>query len=132
MQQTVNSAVGYVFDFVDLSIIMLYNCVNSTKEANMRSINKRSALVFGTVFICLIIMTLCLVVCQLGHDCLGENCNACCAIDAASKLLGSFTLLTLASTLTAALISFGVKRFLSNFAKFFQSTLVLLKTKLSN
>lgn len=98
----------------------------------MKSANKRVAIFFGVILICLIISTSCLVVCQLGHDCIGENCSVCCVIETATKLLSGALLFAVACALVVALSSFSFKRFLSVFKQFFNFTLISLKTKLSN
>lgn len=95
----------------------------------MNGAKRRTAIVFSIVLICLILSASCLVV--HGHECLGENCNVCCMIDAAQRLLGGMTVLAL-SILIAVLLKFCLHYFLIFIQKYPFSSLISLKVKLTD
>ena len=92
---------------------------------------KRKAIIFGIVFICLVLFAGCLIAAKIGHDCIGDNCTVCGVIDLAQTLFSGVTLLAVATVFILAL------RFCINFISFFVRnrlfyTLILLKVKLSD
>lgn len=98
----------------------------------MRSIGKRAAAFCSVIFICLIVLATCFVFVGIGHDCIGESCKICFFIDTESKLLKSVALLAVACALISAAFIFNFKRIFFFVNDFFQSSLISLKTKLSD
>lgn len=98
----------------------------------MKHTKRSVAILFSIVFICLILFASSFIVAEYGHDCIGENCNICCVIDAAQKILGGLTLLLAASILFAVLLRFNFSYIFITFKKFIFTTLILLKVKLSD
>lgn len=93
---------------------------------------KNAAIVVSILFICLVLFANVLIVVQHDHVHVGENCIICCGIDAAQKLLGGFVLLTILSILFAVLMKHHFGYILRFFKKYFFSTPILLKVKLSD
>ena len=98
----------------------------------MENTKRSVAILCSVIFMCLVLFASSLIVAEYGHDCIGDNCNVCCVIDAAQKILGGFTLLLLASILFAVLLKFNFDYILITFKKFLFTTLILLKVKLSD
>ena len=98
----------------------------------MKSSTRKSAVVFCILFVCLVLLSSGLIFAKHGHECIENNCNMCCLIDAAQKILGGLTLLAAASSILAATVNFGVRRFLFVLKQSFQSSLISLKVKLSD
>ena len=92
---------------------------------------KRSAIIFVIIFICLVLLAGCVIVAESGHDCIGDNCTICSVIDSAQKILHASTLLTVA-TAFLGLLKFCFNFILLSNKKRLNSTLILLKVKLSN
>ena len=94
--------------------------------------SKKAAIICSIVIICLVLFANCLIIVEHGHDCIGENCNVCCALDAAEKVLGGFVLLAIIYLLIAKALLRLVRHALTVFKKYFHSTLIFLKVKLSD
>ena len=93
---------------------------------------KKIAITLCIIFVCLVLLSSGFVVAKHGHDCIGKDCNVCCLIDAAQKILGGLLLLAVVSSIFAATVNFGIKYSLFVLKQYSQSSLILLKVKLSD
>ena len=93
---------------------------------------KKIAITLCVIFVCLVLLSSGLIVVKHGHACIGKNCNVCCLIDVARKILAGLTLLAVASSIFAAAVKSGIRRSLFVFKQRFQSSLISLKVKLSD
>ena len=98
----------------------------------MKLSTKKVAITLCIIFICLFLLSTGLIVVNHGHDCIGKNCNVCCFIETARKILSGLTLLAVATSFFAAAVNSGIKHFLFVLKKYFQSSLISLKVKLSD
>ena len=94
--------------------------------------NKKAAIIYSVVLICLVLFANCLIVVGHGHDCIGENCNVCSALDAAERILGGFVLLAIIYLLIAKALLRLVRHALTVLKKYFHSTPISLKVKLTD